>query len=247
MLMLTFKYKKLLYLVFITSIIICSLYSCKNKKNKEQRDDLLVSTIYNNKLLAYSTLDAPKIVIEDLVTKKIIFNKNLKEVSFTEPKIKDNIICFPYDNFNFVCYDYKTTEKLWDVKTFGRVREFQFVNNNLIIASIDNFGIIAIDYLQGKIKYELKYKDSKSSSNMSPRPIQFDKKNFYVSDWEGNTITSLKINNGEVNWQKKITEGFTNFVISEDYIFFGSNDLYKKGHIGLLQIKNGDLLYLKYS
>lgn len=245
MLIFNFKNRKSFYLGFMSIIVF--LLSCDDKKNIESRRDLLVSTIYSSKLLVYTTLDSPKIVVEDLISKNIIFDKNLKETSFTEPKIKDDIVCFPDDNFTFVCYNYKTAKKLWSVKTFSRIREFQFVNKNLIIASIDNFGIIAINYLEGKIEYELQYKDPKSSLNMSPRPIQFDRNNFYVADWNGKTMTSLTISNGKVNWCKKITEGFTNFTISKDYIFFGSNDLYRKGNIGLLNIKNGDLLCLKNS
>ncbi|KQM56828.1 PQQ-binding-like beta-propeller repeat protein [Chryseobacterium sp. Leaf201] len=231
------------------TIILMFLFSCKETNvNRYLERHILIANIDTKKnLLIYSYWKDKDyaIKVEDLKTDKMLFFFKIKDKSFTEPKIHKNKICFPESNDSFICIDYKRNAILWRIQTKGRVREFQYVNDDMIIASIDSYGIVAINSNSGKVMYELLlHVDQNCSVDNAPRPITYDVNYFYVADFNCNSVVAYNILSGEKVWSiNRNSEAFSNLIVAGKYIFVGSNDSYKTGEIMLLEAKTGKLIY----
>ncbi len=225
------------------------LFSCKetNINHHLERHALIANIDPKNNFLIYSYWKDTDyaIKIEDLKTDKILYSFKIKDNSFTEPKIHNNKICFPESNESFICMDYKRNIILWKIQTKGRVREFQYVNDDMIIASIDSYGIVAINSNSGKVMYELLlHADQNCSIDNAPRPITYDDNHFYLADFNCNSVAAYDILSGKKVWSvNRNSAALSNLIVAGKYIFVGSNDNYKTGEIILLEAKTGKLVY----
>jgi outer membrane protein assembly factor BamB len=229
------------------------LFSCKETNvNRYLDSHILIANIdTKNNLLTYSYWKDKDyaIKVEDLKTDKILFSFKIKDNCFTEPRIHKNKICFPESDDSFICMDYKRNIILWRIQTKGRVREFQYVNDDMIIASINSYGIVAINSNSGKVMYELLiHKGQNCSVDDAPRPITYDDNYFYVADFNCNSVVAYDILSGKKVWSVNRNSGaFSNLIVAGKYIFVGSNDSYEKGEIMLIESKTGKIVYSKDS
>lgn len=234
-------------------LLLLLMFSCKEAKitNYIDRHALIVNIDSKNNLLLYSFWkdDEYAIKIEDLKNNKIIFSSRIKDNCFTEPRIYNEKLFFMESNDTFTCVDYKNNKILWKLKTQGRIQEFQLVNDNIIIGSVETYGLVAINSKTGTLIYQLPLLSDKNCPvDNAPRPIGFDKDCFYVTDFNCTLITAYKISSGEKVWSKnKNLDGLSNFIIAGKYIFIGTNDNYKTGEIKLIEANTGKVLYSQSS
>jgi hypothetical protein len=71
------------------------------------------------------------------------------------------------------------------------------VNDDIIIASVDTDGLVAIHSKTGKIIYELPLHSEHCTVDSAPRPIGFDENCFYVADFNCTLISAYEISSGK--------------------------------------------------
>lgn len=232
------------------------LFSCKkaNHYDGDNRYALVANINSKDNLLAYSyTKDnSYAIKLEDLRTNKTIYTKKISNACFTEPKTHHGKLYFPESDHLFTCVDYKTGKISWKLPTPGRIREFKIVNNQVIIASIDGYGIIAVHADTGKILYELPlHSDNSCQVDFAPRPIVFDETYFYVTNFNCALISAYQISSGKKVWSKtESVSALSNFTVVGKYIFLGydmHNNHNVSGEIMLLEAYTGKLLYRQHA
>lgn len=230
-------------------LLLFFILSCKEEKNTDynKRHALIVNINPKNNLLTYSYWKNNNyaIKIEDLKTNKTIFSTKITDNCFTEPRINNDRLYYPESSDTFVCLDYKTKKIIWKLPIKGRIREFQFVTNDLIIASIEVYGLIAINSNTGKIMYELLlHSDKDCVVDFAPQPIGFDENYFYVTNFNYTSISAYEISSGKNVWSRKEnTTPLSNFIVVGKYIFMGSSESDEKNEIILLEAKTGKLLF----
>lgn len=230
-------------------LLLLFILSCKETHitNYMNRHAFIVNIDTKDNLLVYSFWKDTEyaIKVEDLKTDKIIFSSKIKDNCFTEPRINSGKLYFPESNDTFSCIDYKNKKVFWKLKTKGRISEFQFVNDNVIIASIDTYGLVAINSRTGKVLYELLlYGDKGCIVDAAPRPIGFNEDYFFVSDFNCNSIAAYEISSGKKIWNiNKDSIALSNFIVAGKYIFLGNNDSYETGKIMLIESKTGKVIY----
>lgn len=228
------------------------LFSCKKAEpyDRNHRYALVANINSKDNLLAYSyTKDNNyAIKLEDLRTNKTIYTKKISNDCFTEPKTHHGKLYFPESDHLFTCVNYKTGQVSWKLPTPGRIREFQIVNNHIIIASVDAYGIIAIHADTGKILYELPLHSDKSCQvDFAPRPVGFDETYFYVTNFNCSLISAYDISSGKKVWNKTESAfALSNFTVTGKYIFLGYN-VHNSNNVSeeimLLEAHTGKLLY----
>lgn len=232
---------------FLIVIVICVLVSCteKNKKLVQKSNRDIVYFSLNDSLLTYSTYDTKEVIVENIYNKKIIFKKKLFDICYIKPVLKKNRLYFPNSDYEFLCLNFKQNKILWKIETKDRVSNAQFINDDILILNINNYGFIAINSRNGKRIYDVKYEYSDNCSNpdVSPYPIVSDTLNFYLSHWMCNAVSVYRISNGKEVWNKKLNKGTAVSVIVGDFLFVGMNNFYKSGNIYLLHRKTGDIVY----
>jgi|GEM_PF-2326043 len=237
----------------LSLLFLLSLFSCKESETNytDRRHALIANIDAKENLLTYSYSNDNDyaIKIEDLKTNKTIFSTKITDNCFTEPKIHQDKLYFPESNQTFICLDYKTKKIIWKLPTKGRIREFQFVKDDLIIASIDLYGLVAINSDTGKVMYELLLHSNKNCQiDNAPYPIGFDEKYLYVANFNCTSLSTYEIYSGKNIWSKKENPtALSNFIVAGEYLFIGSNESDKKSKIMLLEAKTGKLLFKQNS
>jgi len=214
--------------------------------NINHRHALIANINNKNNLFTYSYWkdDHYAIKIEDLNNGKIIFSQTIKDKCFTETRIKDERLYYPESNDIFTCLDYKTKKVIWKINTQGRVRTFQFVSENIIVLSIDEYGLVAINKEMGKVIYELLlHSDKKCTVDVAPSTIAFDENNFYVVNFNCRSIAAYDIASGKIVWNKKEDSKLSNFIANDQYIFIGSQFNSGKNELLLLEAKTGKEIF----
>lgn len=233
---------------FLLPFLVLFFLSCKESKkvNADTRHALIANINYENSLLTYSYWkdEHYAIKIENLNNGKIIFSQKIKDNCFTEPRIKDERLYFPESNDIFTCLDYKTKKVIWKINTQGRIRTFQFVSKNIIILSIDVYGLVAINIETGKVIYELLlHSDKNCTVDFAPNPIAFDEKNFYVVNFNCISVAAYDIASGKSIWNKKEDSKISNFIVNDQYVFIGSQFNNGKNELLLLEAKTGKEIF----
>lgn len=233
-------------------ILLSLLFSCKESKklDYDKRHALIANINSKENLLTYSYWDDEDYAIktEDLRNNKIIYSTKIQDVCFTEPRISNDKLYFPESNQLFTCVDYKTKKVIWKLPTKGRIREFQIVRDDIIIASVDVYGLIAINANTGKIMYELLlHSDKNCQVDFAPHPITFDEKYFYVADFNCTMISAYEISSGKKIWGKTKNSSISNFIVAGKYIFLGNNTNNGNGEIMLLEAETGKILFIQKS
>lgn len=230
-------------------ILLLFIVSCKETETyKDNRNALVAHVDQKDNLLIYSydndEAEECAIKVEDLKTGKEIFFSKIEQSCFTEPRIQDRKLYFPDSNHSFNCIDYKNNKVLWKLKTKGRIREFQLVNDDIIIASVDTDGLVAIHSKTGKIIYELPLHSEHCTVDSAPRPIGFDENCFYVADFNCTLIAAYEISSGKKVWSREMPQtGFSNFIVAGKYIFLGRENSDKDGEIMLMEAETGTVIY----
>lgn len=226
------------------------LFSCKEPEFKnfiDRRHALIANINTKENLLTYSYWkdDDYAIKVEDLKTNKTIFSTKITDNCFTEPRIHNDKLYYPESSDTFVCLDYKTKKNIWKLPIKGRIREFQFAKDDLIIASIEVYGLVAINSNTGKIMYELLlHSDKDCVVDAAPRPIDFDENYFYVTNFNCTSISAYEISSGKNIWNRKENPTpLSNFIVAGKYIFMGNSESDEKNEIILLEAKTGKLLF----
>ncbi|TAE62247.1 MAG: hypothetical protein EAY77_07805 [Flavobacteriia bacterium] len=196
-------------------------------------------------VLAFSTWNDSSfgIKVVDIKTDSILFSKEIKQNCFTKPKIFDDKLCFPESNEVLCCYNFKKNLLLWELKTKGRVRELEFIKGNVLLLSIDEYGVIAVNPNSGKIIYELLLNKNNCLVDLAPTNINYDDEFFYLTDFNCNSISAYEIGTGVLKWSNNEISGLSNSLIVKDYIFLGTNNNYETGQINLFELKSGKKIF----
>lgn len=232
-------------------LLLCFLFviSCREGKlaDDDKRNALMVTINAEDNLLAYSYFkdNDYAVKVEDLRTNNTVFVYNIQDNCFTNPRIHNGKLYFPESNHVFVCVSYKTGKPLWKLPTQGRILEFQMVKDDIIIASVDGYGIIAIHADTGKILYVLHLlSNSNCQVDLSPRPVRFDENYFYVAGFNCKTISAYEILSGKKVWSREDYRfSLSSFIITGDFIFSGNMIDNDKEEIILLEAHTSKLLY----
>lgn len=231
-------------------LLLFFILSCKESKphDYDKKHALVVDINSEDNLLTYSYSkdNDYAIKIEDLKTNKVILSSKIKEACFTESKTHHGKLYFPDSDNIFTCIDYKSNKVIWKLPLDdGRIREFQFIKDDIIIASIDSYGLIAINSNTGKIMYELLlHSDKDCVVDAAPRPIDFDENYFYVTNFNCTSISAYEISSGKNIWSRKENPTpLSNFIVAGKYIFMGNSESDEKNEIILLEAKTGKLLF----
>lgn len=236
--------------------IVLLLFSCKESQKTDfnKRHALIVNINSKENLLAFSygKNNDYAIKIEDLNNNKIIYSTKIQNACFTVPRINNDKLYFPESNYMFACVGYKTKKTIWKLPTKGRIREFQIVKKDIIIASVNLYGLVAINTNTGKIIYELLlHSDKNCQVDSAPRPIDFDEKYFYVTNFNCSSVAAYEINTGKEVWSKKENNTtLSNLIVAGKYLFVGSNitiENPKDGEISLLEAETGKIVFKQKS
>lgn len=186
--------------------------------------------------------------LEDLQSNKILYSTKIQDNCFTEPRVSNGKLYFPESNYIFTCVDYHTKRIIWKLPTKGKIREFQIVKDDIIIASIDTYGIIAIHKDTGKILYERLLYPADCIVDLAPRPIGFNKNYFYTANFNCAALSAYEISTGRKVWNKKENPAaLSNFSVAGKYIFLGSEADDKNGEIMLLEAQTGKIIFRQKS
>ncbi|WP_439698726.1 PQQ-binding-like beta-propeller repeat protein [Mucilaginibacter sp. AW1-7] len=216
----------------------------KNQKMSDKNRNIISSSLtISGPLLTYSTW-SNEIVVENLKLKKIVFTKKIISTCYAQPVLIENKLYFPIADSIFTCVDIVTSKTIWNTPLGGRCSEFHMIDNS-IIANSKSYGLIGIDPKSGKIKFELRYKYGSGCTipDLSPYRMTFDKKAFYVCDWQCKNLSAYNIEDGENLWQKTVDFSSGNIKYVDGVLFWGRNKFYKEGQITLIDPKNGSVLY----
>lgn len=184
--------------------------------------------------------------IYSLSQKRKLFSKKTGDICYAKPTVKNNRIYFPSSNEKITCIDLANDKLYWELNIGRRCSNFDFVDDNLIVASIKHYGIIGINIINGEVVYTLRYDYSQTHlPDSSPWPVTFDENNFYASNWQGNLLTCVDKNNGKIKWKFK---GNTHAIASKaeiynNSLFFGTNAFYKAGSLYMLNTSDGKVIY----
>jgi outer membrane protein assembly factor BamB len=185
------KYNKILSTMirfnFLSAIIIllflnkCNISAVQTMKNRNLVSSSL--SITNDKLI-YTTWDK-EVIIEEIVTGKIIFRKSISDICYAKPVLKKDMLYFPISDSMFVSFNVKTDKLVWGHKLGGRCNGI-WINNNMIILDSKHYGIIGCSTNDGKIIYEILYRYNKQCSipDLSPYRASFSTENFYLNNWQ---------------------------------------------------------------
>jgi outer membrane protein assembly factor BamB len=200
---------------------------------------------YNRDNVIYSSWDTT-VCIYSLDKQSKIFSLKTDDVCYSKPVERNGYLYFPFSENSFVCMRLRDKEIIWEVELKGRCSNFDFADDSTIIASADHYGLIVLNAARGSILYELRYDYSETNlPDLSPWPVSFDDSNFYVSNWQGTTLSSFKKHDGALNWQ--FTEESFGLagkgVIFNHKVLIGTNEAYKGGKLTVLNARNGEVLH----
>lgn len=232
-------------------ILSCMMISCSkyNKEIKINNRDIVYCSLYDS-ILAYSTFNSKEVIVENILSNKIQFKRNLKDICYLKPIIRDSKIYFPVSDEEFICHDLKSKKTLWKIKTSNKLCNIQILNNENLIINIKGIGFRIINIKTGKEEYQLDYVYDKNCllPDSSPYQIVSDKNYFYISSWMCNAITKYRISNGEQIWKLKLEEATSVVsVLYKDKLFVGSNYSYESGFIRVIDAKTGKIDYQEKS
>lgn len=190
-------------------------------------------------------VDDNVLVVKDLNDEEIL-KKNISNSFTYKPLIFNDKIFFSESNDFICCWDLKTKKLLWKQKSPNNVKSIIKLNEKRILINIKNYGFIVLDSERGEILYNiLRNKDNCHSPDLSPYPVVVDNNNFYISNWNCNSISSFNISNGKLLWSKKLENGIYTALLYEDYIFLGFNNSYENGGTYLVEKKTGTVVFKK--
>jgi outer membrane protein assembly factor BamB len=197
-----------------------------------------------NERIIYSSWDT-SVKIYDINQNKVIFQKPTNDLSYAAPVVKNEMMYFPVSNKKFVCININTGTTIWELEVDARIGRFDLVDDTLILASVKHYGILGINAITGKTLYTLRYDYGESKlPDLSPWPISWDDKNFYVSNWQGNQLSSFNKINGMPDWNFK--DSSLNLagkcIVAGDNLFLGVNEFYEAGHLFKLSGQNARIL-----
>lgn len=195
--------------------------------------------------LIYAAWDTT-VNIYSISQKRRLFSKKTIDICYAKPTIKHNRMYFPFSNEKFVCVELAKDSLCWELNIEGRCSNFDFVDDNVIVASVKHYGIIGINVVNGETIYELLYDyNAVSLPDLSPWPVSFDKTNLYVSNWQGNLLTCVNKKNGRIKWvfDDNLSGMASKSIIDGNSIFLGTNIFYETGRVYLLNTLDGKILY----
>lgn len=238
---------KIFYIVLIPLFFVkCQL------GNKVKGDDMFLSlnaisntVSFDTSNIIYSNWDT-SICVYNLEKKLIIFRKKAMDTCYAKPIVKNGKIYFPFSNDKFFCRQICDDKLLWELDLKGMCSNFDFIDDTTIIASTKHNGLIMFNAEHGKILSELKYNyENTQLPDLSPWLVSYDSQNFYVSNWQGYTLSSFKKKDGTINWQfanKDFGLAGQSFLLGHK-IFIGVNEAYKDGKLIVLDKSNGAILH----
>lgn len=218
--------------------------SFKSPKTDDKNRDIISSSLtVTDSLLIYATW-SNKIIVENIRSHKILFTKKAISTCYARPVLIGKKLYFPIADSIFTCVDIATSKTIWNTRLGGRCSDFHIIDHS-IIADSKHYGLVGMDLDSGKIKFELRYKYGVGCTipDLSPYRISFDKKAFYVCDWQCASVSAYHIADGKRLWQKVTDFSNSNVKYVDGVLFWGRNKIYKGGEILLLDPQNGSVLY----
>lgn len=236
--------------IFHFFLVIILFGRCEESTNSnyglvELKLNPVLNTItYQGNNLVYSTWDST-INIFDIDQNKIKNKITLNNICYVKPLLKAGKLYFPISDRKFKCIELITGTTLWEIDLNGRCSSIEYIEDSLLIVSAKHYGLLAVNINTGKLVYELKFDNQKSQiPDLSPWPISWDDENIYISNWQGNTLSSYKKENGKLNWHfnsDSLGIAGTSILLGDE-VFIGINNFYKNGKIFLIRKNDGKLL-----
>lgn len=194
-------------------------------------------------IILYATWDTT-INIYSLIKQDVSFKIKLNNICHAIPLLEKGKLYFPLSTEEFVCMDVNTHSIIWKAKINGRCSRFDLVSDSMIVASVNNYGIVALDIKTGNKRYELLYSFKETQlPDLSPWPVAFDDKQLYISNWQRSLISCFQKSDGKLLW--KITNEELGMagepVVLGKQLFFGVNFLYKNGLVLLIDKETGKI------
>jgi outer membrane protein assembly factor BamB len=229
-------------LIFVM-LLMTGCHLGKQKMKEKNRNIISSSLVVADSLLIYATW-SNEVIIENVKSQKILFTKKTISICYAQPTLIGKRLYFPIADSVFTCVDITTSKTVWNTPIGGRCSEFHVIDNS-IIANAKSYGLIGFDSETGKIKFELPYKYGTACAipDLSPYRMSFDKKAFYVCDWQCANVSAYSISDGENLWKKATDLSDSNIKYVDGVLFWGRNKFYKGGQIVLLDPQNGSVLY----
>lgn len=238
------KFRRLNYQSVITLMIICTIFNCKDAMEEIKYIDkeIIVGHIEDENLIY--TNWKKNVVIENFKTGDTIFIYKTVDINNVMPITRKTHIYFKNSDSDFKCVDFKANIPIWSVNTPNKIKNFIVLNDSIGLLDIKNFGLVALNLLNGKKVFNIDYEYGRDGCNvpdMSPYPIIFDKDFFYINNFLCRTIRAYDVNNGKEVWSRELGKGMSQSIIVDDQIFIGMNNAYTSGNIYLLDKKSGDI------
>lgn len=188
--------------------------------------------IYANNSILYAHMGHNKIKAVNLVSGDVMWTKKISSLIISKPIVKDNILYLLSDDNKFYALNATNGDINWVHKTIS--------NPNVIYGSPDPVfykDYVIISYSSGEV-FALNRNNGQEiwSDNLNSNNII--NSNYYLNDIDATPIIIkdklyivsnsgmmkvIKINSGEVIWQKEIAS-ITNFHINKNYIYILDND-----------------------
>lgn len=244
-------------------VVFCSIFftflSCSEQKkmvyaelpNQYRIVDLkqynCVSSTMNvvDSVILYSTWNN-KIVLRNLFTQKILFEKKIGNLCYVKPVLNKNRLIIPLSDNTVACLDYKKDSILWSFSIVKRCKNIIIVNDTVILVDVKHYGVVALNSQNGKKIYELLYDYNLCNlPDLSPYSMAVDNGHLYISNWQCNALSCFNLGNGKLEWARNFGKLYYagESVIKGDYLFIGMQSAYKDGKIVLLNKKDGSIVY----
>ena len=242
-------YRLKIFLFCIVSLVVFNACTSSDK-NKISYRNVHTSQVFNDSLLAYTTVENV-VKVENIKTDKVVFWEKLTDENWSQPIIdKQNTIYYASSVNTFQCRNVDTKKQVWILKTGDEVRDFKLVNDSTIVFSSRDFGLKAVDSKTGKIRYEIEDLNDNNPCLATTLiyHFSFDETNFYANDLNCNNVIAYRSADGKKVWEFNAeVEGTTASLRHDNYIFCGitGDPLKNEGEIYLLDSKNGKVLFSK--
>ncbi len=198
-----------------------------------------------NSWCTFSSWDSAVNII-DIGTQSVHFKKKLDAICYAKPVLKRTHLFLPTSEEYFDCIDINTGKTIWTKKTNGKITNFDFINDSIIILSVNHYGIIALNSIDGSHLYSLLYNyNTCNLPDLSPWLINFDKNVFYVTNWECCNLSAIESSTGKILWETTIgIEYYAGIpLLLGDNIFLGLNKSYKGGKVLLIEKNKGEVIF----
>lgn len=151
-------------------------------------------------LLIYCTTGGPRVFIKNIITGSEIYSCPAGEEYHTTPILKGSRLFVQTSPGVVSCIDIITKRNLWSYETEARNWQLNLAADTILIASVKDHGLVAINANTGKLIYKLEHDKSTNLPAGFLCNIAADDKHLYVAEWERSPLATFDLFTGEELW-----------------------------------------------